>query len=250
MAFPTDRQSFTDRCLRKLGYPVLEINVDDDQVADRVDDAVMKYWEFHYDGNQKLYYRYQITANDIANTSITLPTTMTGVTRVFPLYGGFALTNALNMFDIRYQWMLNQLPNLASLSYVDYEITMMHIEQLNFFFNGIPGIRFNKVQHVLNIDIAWSSDVKPGDWIVVEGTMEVDPDTFTDVWKDPWLYKYATAMIKQQWGTNMKKFGAVALMGGVSMNGQQIYDEATAEIAALELELRDTYEEPPQFRMG
>lgn len=248
MPFPSNRQEFTDKCLRALGFPVLEINLDEDQIADRVDDALQKYWDFHTDGVEKIYMKYQLTANDISNTSIPIPDSVCSVTRIFPFNSG--LTTSTNMFDVRYQYMLNNLPNFTSLSYVDYEITMMHLEQLNFFFNGVPGIRFNKNTNTLYLDIDWHVDVQAGSWIIIEGYKILDPDTYSDVWKDPWLRKYATALLKQQWGTNMKKFNGVAILGGITMNGQQIYDESVAEITALEIELRDVWEEPPQFRMG
>jgi hypothetical protein len=246
----SNRQDFTDRCLRDLGHPVVEINVDEDQLGDRVDDALQKYWKYHYDGVERVYFRHQITAEDIANTSIPLNSNITGVVKILPLHGGGGLTSAVNMFDVRYQYMLNALPEFTSLSYVDFEITMMHLEQLNFFFVGKPGIRFNQAQNKLHLDIDWSYDVVVGDWIIIECYRILDPDTYPDIWHDTWLFRYACAQIKRQWGTNLKKFQNVQLPGGIVMNGQQIYDEAINEIMMLEAELRSTYEEPPGFFMG
>lgn len=248
--FPTSRTEFTDRCLRALGFPVIEINVDEDQVGDRVDDALLKYWEYHYDGTEKLYMRYQVTASDMANNAIPLNDLITGVTRILPLHGAGGLNSGISMFDVRYQYMLNNLPNFTSLSYVDYEITMMHLEQLNFFFNGIPGIRFNKVQSVLYLDIDWKIDIKAGDWIIIDCFRILDPDVYNEIWKDNWIFSYATALIKRQWGANMKKFVGVALPGGLALDGKTIFDEAVAEIEKLEYDLRETYSEPAMFRMG
>jgi hypothetical protein len=248
--FPTTRQQFTDKCLRALGYPVIEINVDDDQVGDRVDDAIQKYWTYHFDGVEKMYLKHQITANDIANNSIPLPDAVIGVKKILPLHGAGALTSSINMFDVRYQYMLNMLPEFTSMSYVDYEITMMHLEQLNFFFVGKPGIQFNKAQNTLKLEIDWTFDVAVNDWIIIDCFRLLDPDTYTDVWKDDWLFRYATALIKRQWGTNMKKFVGIQLPGGIILDGKTIYDEAVAEVMALEYELRDIWEEPPMFNMG
>jgi hypothetical protein len=247
--FATSREEFKDRCLRDLGFPVIEINVDEDQVADRIDDALKKYWEVHHDGVEKLYYKHQVTAADIANNYITLPDRVIGVTRVFPFENTFGATSG-NVFDARYQFMLNNLETFESLSYVDYEITMMHLEHLNFFFNGVPGLRFNAKQHRVYLDIDWQFDIQADQYIIIEAVGILDPDVYNAIWQDDWLFRYATALIKRQWGANMKKFSGVQLPGGIVLNGQQIYDEAIGEIAALLAELRDTYEEPPMFRLG
>jgi hypothetical protein len=248
--YASTRDQFTDRCLRKLGYPVIEINVDEDQVADRVDDAIQKYWDFHFDGIEKLFMKHQITAADIANTAVPLDDSIIGVKRVLPLHGGGGLGSNISMFDVRYQYMLNELPEFTSLSYMDYEITMMHLEQLNFFFGSQPGLAFNRHQNKIVIHTDWQYDLIEGSWIVIECYKALDQDTYTDMWKDPWLFSYATALIKQQWGTNLSKFNGIGLPGGITMNGAQLYLDASTEIATLEAVLRDTYEEPPGFIMG
>lgn len=248
--FATTRDEFTDRCLRNLGAPVIEINVDETQVADRVDDAINKYWDYHFNGVEKLYMKYQITANDVTNTFIPMASNVRGVTRILPLVGSGITGAGINMFDVRYQYMLNNLPNFTSLSYVDFEITMMHIEMINMFFNGLPGIRFNRLQNRLFLDIDWNVDILAGQWVIVDCWQVIDPDTYSAMWSDDWLFRYASALIKRQWGSNMKKFTNVMLPGGITIDGQTLYNEAVAEIAALEFELRDTYEEPPMFRMG
>jgi len=250
MAFPTTRDQFTDRCLRALGAPVIEINVDEDQVADRIDDALNKYWDYHHDGIEHMYLKYQITAGDVANTYIPIPDNVRGVTRILPLVGGGLTSGAINMFDVRYQYMLNNLPNFTSLSYVDFEITMMHIEMLNMFFNGLPGIRFNVKTNRLWLDIDWKVDTLPGQWVIIEASTIVDPDAYPKTWSDDWLFRYSTCLIKRQWGANLKKFNAVQLPGGIMLDGQTIYNEAEADRVALELELRDVHEEPPAFIMG
>lgn len=250
MAFPTNRVDFTERCLRMLGKPVIEINVDESQVADRVDDAINKFFEFHRDGVEKMYLKYQITAGDVANTYIPLPNNVLGVTKIFQVLGGGLTSGGMNMFDVRYQYMLNNLPNFTSLSYVDYEITMMHIEMLNNSFSGQPGIRFNTKTSKLWLDIDWKFDILPGQWVIIEAFTALDMDGQTKSWSDDWLFRYATSLIKKQWGANLSKFASVQLPGGIVLDGDKIYNQAIGEITMLELELRDTWEEPPMFIMG
>ncbi len=247
MSFPTTRQEFTDRCLRKLGYPVIEINVDDDQVADRIDDAIQEYWKYHYDGVEKIYMRHQVSAGDISNGWIDIPDPVIGVNRIFPVGES---SQTVNMFDLRYQLRLHDLYDFSSVSYVNYEITMMHLATLEMLFSGIPGVRFNTKTHKLYIDIDWSADINVGEYFVIEAYRLLDPDEYTAVWKDRWLFDYATALIKQQWGANMSKFNNVQLVGGIVLDGKTIWTEATEEIKELETKLRDTYEEPPRFLIG
>jgi hypothetical protein len=246
---PKTRQEFIDKCLRNLGAPTVEINLDEDQIGDRIDDALDKYWMFHFNGVEKLYMKYKLTAGDIANNYVPVPTNVRSITRILPIYGNAGAT--VNMFDVRYQYMLSNLPNFTSLTLADYEITMMHLENINMAFNGIPGIRFNYVTHKLYLDIDWKVDVIAGQYIIIECTSILDPDTYPELWADAYLLKYATALLKRQWGTNMKKFDGVQLPGGITMNGQKIYDESIAELELLELEMENVWSDPPNaFIMG
>jgi hypothetical protein len=153
------------------------------------------------------------------------------------------------MFDLRYQLRLHELYDFTSTSYVNYVLTMQHIRTLDMLFSGEQPIRFNRHTDKLYIDMNWPM-ANAGEWLVIEGYIIVDPDSYSDVYNDRMLKKLATAYIKRQWGNNMKKFGGMQLPGGIMMNGQQIYDEAVQEIEALEQQIRDTYEEPPQFILG
>lgn len=246
MAIPTNREQFKDWCLRKLGHPVIEINVDDDQIEDRIDEALQYFQDFHFDGVERWYLKHQITQADKDNRYLPVTENIIGVTRVWPV----STTNAsVNMFDLRYQLRLHELYDFTSTSYVNYVLTQQHIRTLDLLFSGEAPIRFNRHTDKLYLDINWSH-LDVGEWVIIEGFIIVDPETYSDVWNDRMLKRLATALIKRQWGDNMKKFAGMQLPGGITMNGQQIYDEAVAEIKELEELIRDSYEEPPQFLMG
>lgn len=238
MAQPTTRQTFKDYCLRRLGAPVIDINVDDEQVEERIDDALAYYRDYHFDGTERVLYRYKIVAADLTNKYITLPTNINGVISVFDI--GRAV-NVTNLFNIRYQIHLNDLFDFTSTTYVPYVMAMRHIETLEEIFVGSKPIRFNRSTNILYIDMKWDADVKAGDYLIVDCYRTVDSEANSDVWSDIWLKKYATALIKRQWGTNLKKFEGMNLPGGVTFNGQKIWDEAEEEISKLEERINIDY---------
>lgn len=247
MAIPASREQFKDWCLRELGFPVIEINVDDDQVEDRIDQAFQYFQQFHFDGVERWYLTHQITQTDKDNKYISIPDSIIGVNRIFPI----GSTNAsVNMFDLRYQLRLHELYDFTSTSYVNYVLTQQHIRTLDMLFSGETPVRFNRHTSKLYIDQNWINGVDVDEWIVIECFIIIDPNTYTKVYNDLMLKRLATAYIKKQWGNNMKKFGGMQLPGGITMNGQQIYNEAIEEIKELEQLIRDTYEEPPQFLVG
>ena len=317
MAKPTTRAQFKDYCLRKLGHPVIQINVDDDQVDDRIDDALAFFYDYHYDGTQQMYLKHQIKQEDIDRQWIYCPDAVMFITGILP----FDQSNSsVNMFDLRYQLRLHDLYDFTSVSYVSYEITMQHIRTLNLLFSGTPQIRFNRKMNKLHLDIDWTRDVDVGDWVIIECYRAVTPDTITltgtaaisdtsnvvtgtgtlftqevsindeitinsqtkrvvninsdtslnvnssftssqssqsvtisgyaDVWNDRFLKAYATAKIKQQWGSNMKKFSGIAMPGGVTLNGKEIYDEASEELGKLEEDIKSTQSMPSEIFMG
>ena len=176
MAKPTTRAQFKDYCLRRLGWPVIQINVDDDQVEDRIDDALQFFYDYHYDGTEKLYMKHQITQADIDRRWIYCPDAVISVTGVLPFDDS---NSSINMFDLRYQLRLHDLYDFTSVSYVSYEITMQHIRTLNLLFSGTPQFRFNRHQNKVMLDIDWSRDVKPGEYVIIECYRKLDPDTIT-----------------------------------------------------------------------
>ena len=318
MATPSTRAEFKTYCLRKLGFPVIEINVDDDQVEDRIDDALSYFQDYHFDGTEKMYMKHQLTVADINRRWIYAPDAVTFVTGVFPFNDSNA---SINMFDLRYQLRLHDLYDFTSVSYVSYEITMQHIRTLEMLFSGTPQFRFNRKQNKVFLDIDWTRDVQPGEYVIIECYRSLNPSTITltgtvsytsgsntvtgysttfdqqflendfitfnsvdsfqvdkilsptsltvrgpmvntaanvtatisgnsDVWGDRFLKKYAYALIKMQWGNNLKKFAGVQLPGGVTLNGKEIYDEAMEELAKLEEEMQVINVLPNEILMG
>lgn len=176
MAKPTNRKQFKEYCLRRLGWPVIDINVDEDQVEDRIDDALSFFNDYHFDGTEKIFMKHKITADDINRRWIYAPDAVTFITGVLP----FDDSNAsINMFDLRYQLRLHDLYDFTSVSYVSYEITMQHIRSLNLLFSGTPQFRFNRHQNKLFLDIDWTRDLDVGDYVIVECYRKLIPDAVT-----------------------------------------------------------------------
>ena len=257
MATITSRTAFKDYCLRRLGFPVIEINVDDDQIEDRIDDALQYWQDYHFDGLQKVYYVKAITQSDVnqryldlsvATDSANNALQIAGVTRIFPLYDSQA---TINMFDLRYQLRLNELYDFTSASYINYTMTQQHLRMLEQQFTGEVPIRFQRHMQRLYIDWAWGASEAPaGTVVVAECYATIDPSIYTQAWNDRWLKEYATALIKRSWGNNLKKFNGIQLPGGVTLNGDKIYEEAKTEIDALHAEIGDKYGAPLEFMMN
>jgi hypothetical protein len=247
MAVPASREQFKEYCLRELGKPVIEINVDDDQVDDRVDQALSYYWDYHFDGSEKAYYKHQITSQNITDKFITLPENIIGAVNIFPI--GDPSLSASDIFNIRYQIALNDLYTLTSVSLVPYYMAMQHLATVSDVLVGRQPIRYSRHKNKLYIDMDWTK-LDVGQYIIVEAYEIVDPTVYSDVWKDRWLAQYATQLIKRQWGTNLKKFIGMQLPGGVTFNGQQIYNEADEEIKRLEAEMISSYSMPVMDMIG
>jgi len=236
MAIPQSKTDFKNYCLRKLGAPVIEINVDDDQVDDRVDEALRFYWDYHFDGTEKVYYKYQITEIDKNNKYITMPDNIIGVVNIFPV--GQAL-NTNNLFNIRYQIALNDLYTLTSVSMVPYYMALQHVQFLEQFLVGQQPLRYNRLVNKLYIDMDWNI-INVNDYMIIEAYQIVDPNVYTKGFGERLLQNYATALIKEQWGSNLKKFEGMQLPGGLKFNGQQIFNEAILERKAIEKEIYDS----------
>ena len=257
MATITSREEFTDYCLRRLGFPVVEINVDPDQVSDRIDDALQTWQDYHFDGMQKVYYIKALQQTDIDQKYIDLsettdadgnPMEIIGITRIFPIQDSQA---GVNMFDLRYQLRLNELYDFTSASYINYTLTAQHLRSLELLFTGEVPIRFQRHTQRLYIDWAWGNSEAPvGQVVVAEAYANIDPTIYNKVWNDRWLKEYATALIKRSWGANLKKFQGIQLPGGVTLNGDKIYDESFEEIKALEAQMQTEYGAPLEWMMN
>jgi hypothetical protein len=250
------RQALIDYCLRRLGFPVIEINIDQDQIDDRIDDAIQYWQDYHFDGLQKVYYIKTITQTEITNKYVNLSNVrdaannaldIVGVTRIFPINDSQA---TINMFDLRYQLRLNELYDFTSASYVNYTLTQQHLRSLELLFTGEVPIRFQRHMQRLFIDWAWGASEAPaGAIMVIECYANIDASVYNRVWNDRWVKEYATALIKRSWGNNLKKFSGLQLPGGVTLNGDKIYEEAVEEIRNLESQMETQYGAPLEFMM-
>ena len=247
MAIPITREGFVEYCLRKLGKPVIEINVDSDQVEDRVDEAIKMYWDYHFDGTEMTYYKHLVTSTNKTNRYITMPDNIIGVVHLFPISD--PATSTGDLFNIRYQIALNDLYTLTSVSMIPYYTAMTHIALLQELLVGKQPIRYNRHRNTLHLDMDWDK-VNVGDYLVVQAYQVVDPNEYTDMWGDRWLQNYCTQLIKQQWGSNLTKFEGMQLPGGVTFNGQKLYDDATAKIDEMEKEMIDRFSLPVMDMVG
>jgi hypothetical protein len=250
MARPVTRQGLIDYCLRSLGAPVIEINVEEDQLEDRVDEALQFYKEYHSDAIIRMYRKHLITEEDITNKYIPIPDQILFVSRVFPISN---LSSAnVGMFSAKYQMHFNDIYDLRHAGgLANYDMTKQYLELLDMTLNAqIPPSRFNRHMNRLFVDISWETLVKAGDYFIIEAYEAIDEETFTDMYNDMFLKKYLTALIKRQWGANMSKFEGVQLPGGVTFNGRQMLEDATAELEKLEEQMQLKYEEPPHFFIG
>ena len=247
MAAPTSKSEFKEYCLRKLGKPVIEINVDDDQVDDRIDEALRYYYDYHFDGSDKIYYKHAVTQTDVANKYITLPENIIGAVSVFSI--GDPSVRADDLFNIRYQIALNDLYTLTNVSVVPYYMVMEHLALLTEMLVGKVPIRYTRHKNRLYVDTDWGN-LAVGSFLLVEAYEVVDPTVYTDAWNDRWLQNYATALIKRQWGSNLTKFTGMNLPGGIQFNGEKIYNDAVDEITKMEQEMISGYSLPVLDMIG
>ena len=272
MAEPSTRETLKQYSLRALGKPVIEINVDDDQLEDRIDEAIQYFQQYHYDGIRRTYLKYKLTAADKTrlsaingssetatdtpsgntttwyedNNYLSVPQSVISVINIFP----FSDKGNLNLFDLRYQLRLNDLYDFSSTSVINYDVVLRHLDFLDHILVGEKPLRFNQHDNRLYIDMDWTNDLETDEWLVIECYRKLDPSTYTDVFNDIYLKRYTTALFKKQWGANLSKFNGVAMVGGVTLNGQQIYSEALQDIEKLENEIRTTYELNPAMMIG
>ena len=281
MAKPSTRQELIDYCFRKLGAPVLEINVDDDQADDLVDDALQLFGERHFDGIERMYLKYELTQEDIDRSSaagttgvgivtttgnstevsglgtvtskfyetsnfIQVPDSVVGIDKIFKFD-----TSSISggMFSIKYQLFLNDLYYFNSINLLQYSMTKRYLEDIDFLLTTDKQIRFNKRQNRLYLDIDWKAQ-EVGTFLVIQCDRILNPDDFTGVYNDSFLKLYLTSLIKRQWGQNLIKFQGVKLPGGLEMNGRQIYDDAERELESIRSRLISEYELPPLDFIG
>lgn len=244
---PATRQELIDYCLRRLGQPVIEINVDPDQIEDRIDDAFQFFHDYHFDGVEKVFLRHQLTAQDIANQYIPIPSPIISVIRVLPVGNS---NQHMGMFDIQYQMRLNDLYTFTSTSILHYDVMQKHLALLQFEFNTDPGIEFERHQAQLRINMDWNNAVQVGSYMIIECYRILDPELYPDVYNDRWLKAYCTELIRKQWGENLMKYSGVALIGGTQLNGGEIYQKALDNLEKLEQQVQEAYQLPIDFILG
>jgi hypothetical protein len=246
MAVPNSKDTLKEYCLRRLGKPVIEINIDDDQMDDRIDEALMFYQDYHFDGVQDMFLKHEITATDISNEYITIANDYIGIVDIFDI-GDSTSTN--NLFNVRYQIALNDMYDLSRMDLVPYFMNMMNLRHIEEMLVGKQPIRYNRHVNKLWIDMDWGK-VTAGHFIVAKGYQKVDPDTYTDVYNDRWLQRYVTTLFQIQWGKNLTKFIGMQLPGGVQFNGEQILQQGLDEKIKLEEEMISSYSLPVHDMTG
>ncbi len=246
MATPTTREEFKQYCLRALGKGAVAVEVTDDQADDRIDDALRYYADYHFDATEKTYLKHLVTQTDVDNGYITVPENIIGVINIFDI-GDTLSTN--NLFNIKYQFMLNFIHDITTTQITPYYTAMQYIQLLEEVFIGKQPIRYQRHNNRLYIDTDWDK-IPAGTYIVAECYAIIDPDDYPDVWKDRWLIRYATCLMKKQWGHNTKKYQNQQLVGGVAFNGQVMFEEAEEEQRLLEEEMLNSYSLPNAMMIG
>lgn len=249
MAKPTTKEEFKEYCLRKIGKPVININVDDDQIDDRIDEALEFYYDYHYDGVEKYYYKHQLTQQDKDNKYLEIPDSegIIGVIRIFPI--GDPSMRSDDIFNIRYQIALNDLYNLTSVSMVPYYLAMEHLALIQEMLVGKQPIDFNRRSNRIYPRLGWEK-LAVGEYFLFETYRKLDKDEYSEIWADRWLQNYATALIKEQWGSNLTKYIGVELVSGTKFNGERILDDAQRERAKLEADAPVWIALPPSDFVG
>lgn len=237
MAKPSSRQEFKDYVLRKIGAPVIQINVSDEQIDDRIDEAISFWRDYHYSGSQLVYLKHQLTQEDIDNGYIEVPETLLGVTRIFDLSS--SISTGAGFFNVQYQFVLNNLEDITGYNIQHYYMSMQHLEFMQEILVGKPLVRYNRHINKLYIDVQKDLLV-PGEYVIIEAYDIIDGAQHSDVWNDRWLQNYASALIREQWGYNLTKFTNMQLVGGVQFNGEQILSEAKADRKEMEEQATQT----------
>lgn len=246
MALPSSRDEFKEYCLRQLGKPVVDINVSDDQVNDRVEDAIQYWQEYHFWGSRRVYLAHQITADDKVNKYLPIGDDILSVIRIFQTS---SLQTASSLFNVEYNVAFREVFNGTSSQMTNYYMAMQNLEMIGDLLTGEKPIRFNPYEDKVHIDMNWEK-VSTGQYILMEAHKRTTPDDYPAMWGDRWLRRYATQLVKRQWGDNLKKYEGIQMIGGVIFNGQTIYNEAEDAIAQLEGEMASGFQRPPEDLIG
>lgn len=231
MAQPTSRQEFKEYILRKLGAPVIQINLSEEQIEDRIDEAIDFYRDYHYDGSILVYLKHQLTQAEIEQGYVVVPSRLIGVTRIFDISS--SLSTGTGMFNVNYQFVLNNINDIVNYNITNFFMTMQQIELIQEWLVGKPMVRYNRRMDKLFIDGKQGVLVE-GQYIIIEAYDIIDENVYADFWKDRWLQNYAAALVKENWGAVLTKFEGVQMVGGTTFNGQQILSDAREERQRME----------------
>jgi hypothetical protein len=250
MATVNSRKKLKDYIYRRLGAPVIEINVDDAQVEDRIDDAIQFLGEHHYDGVERIYLPYTITQEDYDQRYITISDpNILSIVGMYPV-GGESQTSTNNVFGVRYQYTLQDFRNLIDMDLANWAIVQQRLSLIQQMLEPEKQLRWNRTTNRLYIDAEWESDFPVDTGLIFEVYSQVNPANYPDIYDNIFLKRYATALVKMQWGQNLSKYSGIQLPGGVTFDGKAIYEEAKAESEKLESEMRSSFELPPDFIVG
>lgn len=274
---PTTKQEFIDYCFRSLGAPVIQINIDTEQAEDRLNEALEYMYERHFDFNQRAWYLYKVSEQDIANRCFDTSTfgnavgsqerydASTGVTGAWPNASDIrTITKVYRpsdisgdyMFDLRYQLTLfdffglyfNQ-GGLHTGPMASYMESMSYLKLVNDVFNYPCSFTFSRTTQRLFLELE-SQKLNSGHYLLVEAYVQIDPNQYSRVWNDRIFKKYYTALLKKQWAQNLMKFAGVPLPGGAQLNAGAIMADAVNELNQIEQSLTKTQELPPDPLIG
>jgi len=247
MAVPSTRAELKEFCLRRLGKPVIEVNIDDDQMEDRIDEALAYYQDYHFDGSERTFLKHVVTADDKTNNYISITDgNIIGVVNIFDI-GDATSTN--NLFNVRYQIALNDLYDLSRYDLVPFYMNFMNIRFIEEILIGKQPLRYNRHVNKLHIDMDWGK-VEVGNYLIAEVYAKINPETYSDVYADRWLMRYTTSLFKVQWGQNLSKFVGMQLPGGIQFNGDQIYQQGVEDKRNLEQEMISSFSLPVADMIG
>lgn len=250
MAIVTNREELKQYCLRSLGAPLINIDVSDEQMEDRIDEAIAYFREYYFDGIEKVYLKHQLTQEDIDNQYIQLPDHVWSINRIFP-FPTSSSSSQLNIFDLQYQLRMNDLRDLTSTSMIYYQQVMSHISLIDYLLNTQKQFRFNKLNGKLYIDDRWNANRGLGldQWLIFDAYTALDPAESPKLWNERLFKEYTTALFKRQWGSNLSKYQGITLPGGITLDGQRILDEGKQEMEQIEEQIMNQLS-PLEWYMG
>lgn len=273
------RAELKEYALRANGHPVVEINIADEQLEDRLNDGLQFFSEYHFDGVEKVYLKYKMSQTDIDNgyisftadnrvsvtpqgtgfadadalmtstdpdcpENVLLQNLIVSVTRIFPF-----TQQSVGMFDVRYQYALNDLYTFGTIDLVQYDMTQQYLALLKQFLSPDKSIRFNRVANRMYLD-ADKRQLNAGMYLIIEAYRVLDPRVYPEVYNDRLLKKYITALVRWQWGVNLSKYNGIKLPGDITLDGQSMMKDSWQQKEEIEKEIILKGELPCDFIMG